>query len=301
MSPDDKAKVKSAIPEGEGKILHVTLVKIYHAHPDSTSWTYIGREGALVLVIDKIKVGLWFKMIDLEARAGTGGLTWEHRLQGDFTCYQDRPSFLSFSGESCMIGFAFFNEEEATALFEKLHDLDKYASETSQSKDKNKPPAESGKKKSKKAEKAFKSIISAPSHFEHVGHMSWSEHTGFTSRGVDNTWISVAGTLEKFRATEKPIEGSNHSIQNIFEKAGAEGLDAADKAYEITGTGEGTSERIIPLQSPPVAAFAPTEVFNSRIDLNYFKLMLTAHRQQRKPLHHLSGEPDTPGPRGLFQ
>lgn len=89
--------------------------------------------------------------------------------------------------------------------------------------------------------------------------MSWSEHTGFTSRGVDNTWISVAGTLEKFRATEKPIEGSNHSIQNIFEKAGAEGLDAADKAYEITGTGEGTSERIIPLQSPPVAAFAPTE------------------------------------------
>lgn len=69
MSSDERAKVKSAIPESSGKILHVTLVKIYHAHPNSTSWTDIGQEGALTLVMDEVKGGLWFRMIDLKVRA----------------------------------------------------------------------------------------------------------------------------------------------------------------------------------------------------------------------------------------
>lgn len=256
MSSDERAKVKSAIPESSGKILHVTLVKIYHAHPNSTSWTDIGQEGALTLVMDEVKGGLWFRMIDLK---DVRGVTWEHRLHGDLTCYQDWPSFLSFSGESRMIGFAFHAEKEAAAFLEKLHDLDKYASEASQSKEMNRPPAETGKKKPKKDETALKSTISAPRHFEHVGHMSWSEHTGFSSRGVDEAWISVAGSLGKFRVTEKPIKGSKEFVRNTVDKVGFESPDATNTAYEIPGSGEGSSKPVVPLQTPLLTPSAPED------------------------------------------
>ncbi|KAG8920227.1 hypothetical protein FRC01_000865 [Tulasnella sp. 417] len=225
MSPDDKAKVEVAIPEGSGKSLHVALVKIYYAPPDSTSWTYIGQEGALVLVVDKIRGGLWFKMVDLEVGKPT----------------------------SC-------REDDANAFLEKLGDLDKYASRTSQTKDKNKPPAETKKKKAKKTEKAFKSTIGAPSRFEHVGHMSWSEDTGFSTRGVDDSWISVAESLEKFRGSDKSINANEEFIYGTAETGEAEDPEAGNKVNGRIGTGEDVSKPSFPLQSPPLVPLATTEM-----------------------------------------
>lgn len=164
--------------------------------------------------------------------------------------------------QSRMIGFAFHAEKEAAAFLEKLHDLDKYASEASQSKEMNRPPAETGKKKPKKDETALKSTISAPRHFEHVGHMSWSEHTGFSSRGVDEAWISVAGSLGKFRVTEKPIKGSKEFVRNTVDKVGFESPDATNTAYEIPGSGEGSSKPVVPLQTPLLTPSAPEDVCN---------------------------------------
>ncbi|KAG8898029.1 hypothetical protein FRC00_003477 [Tulasnella sp. 408] len=159
-----------------------------------------------------------------------------------------------------MIGFAFRTEKEAAAFLEELHDLDKYASEASQSKEMNRPPTETGKKRSKKDDTALKSTISAPSHFEHVGHMSWSEHTGFSSRGVDDAWISVAGSLEKFRVTEKPIKGRKQDVQHTVDKVRAEGSGANKEAYETPDPGEGSSKPVVPLQTPLLAPSAPDDV-----------------------------------------
>ncbi|KAG9048782.1 hypothetical protein FS837_012069 [Tulasnella sp. UAMH 9824] len=256
MSTEDKAKVKSAIPEGSGKILYATPARIYYAHPDPSRWTYVGQEGAVALVADKIKGGFWFRMIDLK---GTRGVTWEHELYDDFTYYQDRPFFHSFPGDSCMIGFVFADERDANAFYKKFNGRAKYASKSSKSKDKENVPAKTVKKKGGKPGKIDKSMISAPSNFKHVAHMGWSEDTGFSSRGVDESWNNLVGGLERFGITEKQLKGNEEFIQQFVEKAKAEGLDAANKAYGVPGAGEGISKPIVPAQAPPPASPATSK------------------------------------------
>ncbi|KAG8948850.1 hypothetical protein FRC00_008428 [Tulasnella sp. 408] len=257
MSTEDKAKVKSAIPEGSGKILYATPARIYYAHPDPSRWTYIGQEGAVALVADKIKGGFWFRMIDLK---GTRGVTWEHELYDDFTYYQDRPFFHSFPGDSCMVGFVFADERDANAFYKKFNGRAKYASKSSKSKDKENVPAKTVKKKGGKPGKIDKSMISAPTNFKHVAHMGWSEDTGFSSRGVDESWNNLVGGLERFGITEKQLKGNEEFIQQFVEKAKAEGLDAANKAYGVPGAGEGISKPIVPAHAPPPASPATSKV-----------------------------------------
>lgn len=68
LSPDDKLKVKSAIPKKFNKIITACVARIYHAPPGAGEWTYVDEStGALVFCADKTKgrEGLWFRMVDL--------------------------------------------------------------------------------------------------------------------------------------------------------------------------------------------------------------------------------------------
>ncbi|KAG8960746.1 hypothetical protein FRC00_014241 [Tulasnella sp. 408] len=124
LSVEDKAKVKSAIPQDSAKIISAFLVTMHNAHPDPSKWAYTGQEGALVLIVDKINGRFWFKIVDLK---GTRGVTWEHQLSDDFTYYRDRATFHSFAGETYMIGFAFTKEDDANIFFKKVIGRAKYA------------------------------------------------------------------------------------------------------------------------------------------------------------------------------
>ena len=70
LSPDDKLKVKTAIPKKTNKIITACVARIYQAAPHASEWTYADQTGALVFCADKTKgkEGPWFRMVDLTVR-----------------------------------------------------------------------------------------------------------------------------------------------------------------------------------------------------------------------------------------
>lgn len=83
LTADDKARIKRAVPAsgstGTNKIITATCARVFRARPgedecvrslrdaaaDARRWTYTGVEGALVFCADKVKGGLWFRVVDL--------------------------------------------------------------------------------------------------------------------------------------------------------------------------------------------------------------------------------------------
>ncbi|KAF9269859.1 PH domain-like protein, partial [Marasmius fiardii PR-910] len=190
LSPDDKAKVKSAIPVSPAtyKIFSASLARIYYAHPKPDEWSYAGLQGALAFVRDNKSGWCAFKLVDL---SGTRGIIWEHELYKDLEYNADRAYFHSFAGDECMIGFVFADEGEAKAFWKKVN-VKKDAKA-------GKATAEKKKKKSaSKGGKIDKSMISGPTagSFIHVAHMGYDSESGFTSKGVDPSWTALLGQLE---------------------------------------------------------------------------------------------------------
>jgi Wiskott-Aldrich syndrome protein len=96
LTADEKAKVKSAIPNSSNTTVYAALARIYYAHPDPNYWAYAGLQGGLALVRDDLKNAYFFRLIDLD---GTRGVIWEHELYDGFELFQDRPFFHSFMGD----------------------------------------------------------------------------------------------------------------------------------------------------------------------------------------------------------
>jgi hypothetical protein len=97
LSADEKAKVRSALPQPTYKIHTAALARIYYAHPNPNEWSYSGMQGALALVRDSGKGNaLSFALVDL---GGTRGVIWTHELYDKFEYFQDRPFFHSFAGD----------------------------------------------------------------------------------------------------------------------------------------------------------------------------------------------------------
>lgn len=64
LLPDDKARIKRAHP-GTSKILTATVARVYYQSADGQSWVYSGVQGGLCLVVDKLKGGVWCRVVDL--------------------------------------------------------------------------------------------------------------------------------------------------------------------------------------------------------------------------------------------
>jgi hypothetical protein len=98
-----------------------------------------------------------------------------------------------------MIGLAFSSEPEASDLFKKISLRHKYAKKANKSSSSsaskiNSSPASSSKRKSKGG--IDKSMIGAPTGFDHVAHMGFDSEKGFSSTNVDPSWERLLGQLE---------------------------------------------------------------------------------------------------------
>lgn len=95
LSANEKSHVKLIVPPPT-KILAASLARLYFAHPDPSTWSYGGLQGALLLIADRAKGAHFLNLIDL---VGNRGVIWEHEIYKGFEYYQDRPFFHSFAGD----------------------------------------------------------------------------------------------------------------------------------------------------------------------------------------------------------
>lgn len=100
-----------------------------------------------------------------------------------------------------MIGIVFSSESEAADLFKKISLRHKYASKFSSSSSSGpslgaiKSSSSSPSKKKKKGG-IDKSMIGAPTGFNHVAHMGFDSDKGFSSRNIDPSWERLFQQLE---------------------------------------------------------------------------------------------------------
>ncbi|PPR07859.1 hypothetical protein CVT24_005596, partial [Panaeolus cyanescens] len=187
LNAEEKAKVKSAIPNTANKIHYAAFGRIYYAYPQPRKWSYAGLQGALVFCTSLLDNSFYFRMVDLD---GTRGIIWQHELYDGIEFNQDRPFFHSFEGDKCMIGFVYADESEAKAFYKKVNNRKVV---------KSKPAGEKKKKKAGSVKgKIDKSMISGPKEgsFIHVAHMGYDSEAGFTSSGVDPSWTAFLTNLE---------------------------------------------------------------------------------------------------------
>ncbi|KAG8899959.1 hypothetical protein FRC01_010315 [Tulasnella sp. 417] len=209
MSPGDKAKVKSAIPQDSGKIICAFIVRIYYAHPDPSKWTYTGQEGALALVANKIHGGFWFKMVDLEVSFPAVEV-----LPGNTKLMTTLPIITL---ELPSIRFP-ANERDASAFFTKVNGRAKYSPKNDTLN------SDAASKKAGKASKINKEFIkSAPGDFRHIELMGYSPETGFTTNGLDKSWITIIEGLKGLGVTNEQLKDNEDFIGEFLEKARAEG------------------------------------------------------------------------------
>ncbi|KXN82939.1 hypothetical protein AN958_02022 [Leucoagaricus sp. SymC.cos] len=188
LTSDEKIKIKNAIPASSNKIFSAAVARIYYAYPDPHHWSYTGLQGAVVLSKDNIRNSLNFKLVDVD---GTRGVIWEHELYNAFELNQDRGFFHSFPGDECMIGFVYADEPEAKTFFKKVNSKKELAAAV-------RKPSKSKKKQSISKGKIDKSMISGPQagSFQHLAHMGYDADTGFSSKGIDPSWLALLENLE---------------------------------------------------------------------------------------------------------
>ncbi|KAJ7653313.1 hypothetical protein DFH06DRAFT_1048151 [Mycena polygramma] len=197
LHSDGKNKVKAAIPAASNKILFATLARIYYAHLDPNKWSYSGLQGALAIARDNSKKSYAFRLVDLD---GTRGVIWDYELYNGLEYNPDRAFFHSFAADDCMIGFLFADEREAKAFWKKVT--------TKKEKPSAAKPA-SKKNNANKGGNIDNSKISGPAS---------NEDAGFTSQGVDPSWIALLGQLENSGIDKQIIAQEIDFIKDFVRK-----------------------------------------------------------------------------------
>jgi hypothetical protein len=93
LTPEEKAKVTSAVPSSSDKIFVAVPARIYFANPQRS---YGGLQGALAFAYDKSKDVFVLKLVDF---AGTQDVIWQHELNAQFEYHEDQPLFHTFAGD----------------------------------------------------------------------------------------------------------------------------------------------------------------------------------------------------------
>ncbi|KAJ3340907.1 hypothetical protein HDU91_000781, partial [Kappamyces sp. JEL0680] len=209
---------------------------------------------------------------------------WEFPLIGDIKYYADRPFFHSFVGQTCMVGFSFADEAEASQFLERVHNKERYvpkpapapasrlsvaapAPRLSAAAPAPSPspaalgvPAEKGleRKESKKDSGGFfgfgrkdtakkskldKSMISAPSDFQHVSHVGYSAQSGFSVQNIPMEWKII---FQKAGITDEQLQDKRQKkVVKQFMK---------DNAHLVGGMGSNFSLTSAPTAAPNTAS-----------------------------------------------
>ncbi|GAA5939254.1 Wiskott-Aldrich syndrome protein [Sporobolomyces koalae] len=217
LTSSEKALIKKHGPIGSGDKIHAAAIgRVYYAYPDPAKWSYSGISGAIVFGWGQ--GGGWLKVIDL---AGTRGNIWQHGIVEDMPYYQDRTFFHTFPSDDCMIGLAFSSESEASELFKKVANRHKYAAKYSQSSGGGSTATIKSPSKSKKKKGGIdKSMIGAPTGFNHVAHMGFDSEKGFTSNNIDPSWERLLSQLESQGISRTQILKNETFIRNYVEGSG---------------------------------------------------------------------------------
>ncbi|ORY88279.1 hypothetical protein BCR35DRAFT_317612 [Leucosporidium creatinivorum] len=243
LTSSEKSLIKKHAPTSSGdKILTAAIGRIYYAFPDPVKWSYSGISGAVVFGWGGN--GGWLKVVDL---AGTRGAIWTHEITEDTAYYQDRTFFHTFPGDECMIGLAFSSESEAAELFKKISMRHKYAAKASGSSSSSAKKSSGGGSSKKKKGGIDKSMIGAPTGFNHVAHMGFDSEKGFSSNNVDPSWERLLGQLESQGISRTQILKNETFIRNFVEGSG--GPPPATPPPAPTATG-----KRVPPPAPPSRA-----------------------------------------------
>ncbi|MCO5596206.1 hypothetical protein L7F22_050266 [Adiantum nelumboides] len=221
ISSSDKSKVKSSLPSSSNKILTATVARVFVAYPNKSIWSYTGIEGALAFVRDSDRNTFALKLVDL--KAAKGGVIWEHELYEPLSYNQDRTHFHTLEGDEHMIGFAFADDGEASELYKKISNRQKFAkSNSSAAKKKNRGSKILGGGGSSKSNggKIDKSMIGAPSDFKHVAHMGYTAEKGFSAENVDPSWSALLDQLSNMGISRADIQKNEGFIKDFVGKRG---------------------------------------------------------------------------------
>ena len=217
-----KANIKTALgPQCVTQF--ATVVRIYHASPDPSSWTLV-RMGAMAFLRDQSKNAFFMRLVDL----GSFQVVWEHELYKDFTYRQERKFFHTFSSDEFLVGLSFADEGDAAIFFNKIQNRE------ASSAPRGRPPppspsgggapapmgppsgassasisstSSSGSKKSSgkpgEKKKLSKADIGLPSNFKHIGHIGWDPDKGFDVQNIPPEWKAL---FEKAGVTKEQLE-----------------------------------------------------------------------------------------------
>ncbi|KAK6461227.1 actin assembly factor [Scheffersomyces coipomensis] len=125
LTPNDKEKIKRAIPKANNKIIDATVARLYIAYPDPTKWVYTGLVGAVALVDDLVGHTFFIKLVDI---IGNRGVIWDQELYVNFDYNQDRKFFHSFEIEDCLVGLLFEDSTEAAHFHKRVTTRQKHGS-----------------------------------------------------------------------------------------------------------------------------------------------------------------------------
>lgn len=249
-----KSKIKSSLPSSHYKILTATVARVYIAVGDQ--WAYTGIEGGLAFVrllsVDE-KGACGFRCVDLK---GTRGVIWDHDVYAGMQYNQDRAFFHTFEGDEFLVGFAFADEGEAGEFYRKVKNRGKYA-KSGGGAAKSTPSASSSKKKKGKTSSSGgidKSMISAPSGFQHVAHMGFSSEHGFSSNNVDPTWAALLDQLTNMGVSEKDIQKNERFIKDFVGQRGGPAATAAKSSKSPPAPPAPKAKKI----PPPAPSRGPT-------------------------------------------
>ncbi|KAF5354233.1 hypothetical protein D9756_007233 [Leucocoprinus leucothites] len=213
ITPEEKIKIKSAIPPSSNKIFGAALARIYYAYPDPRRWSYAGLQGAIVFSKDNTENLVNLKLVDID---GTRGVIWEHELYNGFEFFQDRAFFHSFPGDECMIGIVYADEQEAKAFFKKVNSKKELAAVKKSSSRSKSKKLSVGKKS-----KIDKAMISGPQSgsFIHIAHMGYDADTGFSTKGIDPSWLALLENLEGKGVSREVIAKEMDFIKTYVQKS----------------------------------------------------------------------------------
>ncbi|EGW33776.1 uncharacterized protein SPAPADRAFT_70049 [Spathaspora passalidarum NRRL Y-27907] len=125
LTPNDKEKIKRAVPKANNKIIDATVARLYIAYPDPTKWVYTGLAGAIALVDDLVGHTFFLKLVDI---VGNRGVLWDQELYVNFEYNQDRKFFHTFEIEDCLVGLLFEDTNDATHFFKRVTTRQKHGS-----------------------------------------------------------------------------------------------------------------------------------------------------------------------------
>src|SRR5216683_1390844 len=213
LSTGEKTLVKSVIPYPT-KILAASLARIYFAYPDPRSWSFGGLQGAFMLIADRTR--------------GAHFLSFAGDVRARKSFYSTLIPLTSIVQE-CMIGIVFPAEGDAKNFYKQVSNRKEIKRTSCVSAYRQwltvaaKAKADSGtpKKSVAKGGTIDKSRISAPKagSFVHVAHMGFDAEKGFTSTGVDPSWIAFLGDLQSHGIDEAVIAENMDFIKSFVRGA----------------------------------------------------------------------------------